>query len=169
MSPHLSERDFQRYLDQQATKKEVQQIDQHLTDCRNCQQELNLYQEIYHALQQEPDFELPVDFNRKVMSRLALEKRPSANHFYFENFLAILGIFTAAIFILYLYGLNPVFRIFSNLAPYLNHFWGMLSWMFPVIPDILKSGYAMAVLTILIVISLFENRILRKRDTYFLL
>lgn len=168
MSPHLSERDFQRYFDQQTTKKEVQQIDQHLTDCRSCQQELNLYQEIYHALRQEPDFELPVDFNRKVMSRVALEKRPSANHFYFENFLAILGIL-AAIFILYLYGLNPVFHIYSNLPPYLNHFRGMLSGMFPVIPDFLKSGYAMAALTILIVISLFENRILRKRDTYFLL
>jgi len=168
MSPHLSERDFQRYLDQLATKKEVQQINQHLTDCRSCRQELNLYREIYHALQLEPDFELPVDFNRKVISRLALEKRPSANHFYFENFLAILGIL-AAIFILYLYGLNPVFQIYSNLPPYLNHFWGMLSGMFPVIPDFLKSGYAMAALTILIVISLFENRILRKRDTYFLL
>jgi hypothetical protein len=169
MTTHLTERDFQRYLDQQVTKREKQQLDQHLATCRTCQQELSLYREIYHALQVEPDFKLSVDFNRKVISRLDLEKKPFPHHFYFENFLAILGILAAVIFIIYLYGLNPVFQIFSNLPPYLNHFWGMLQGMFPIIPDFLKSGYAMAALTILILLSLFENRILRKRDTYFLL
>jgi len=169
MSPHLNEGEFQKYLDQQMTGKEVQQIDQHLANCVNCQQELLLYQEIYQALQREPDFSLPADFNYKVMSRLTAEKKSFLQSFYIENFLAILGILAAIIFVINLYGFDQLFHIFSKLPPYLDHLWRMLRNIFPSMPAFVKSGYALAGLTLLIVITLFENSILRKRDSYFLL
>ena len=169
MSAHLSEQEFQKYLDQQTTSKEVQQIEQHLAECVNCQQELHIYQEIYQALQQEPDFSLPTDFTYKVTSRLSAEKKSFFPRFYFENFLASLGILTAGIFVINLYGSDQLYHIFSKLPVYLDHFWRMLSGIFPSIPAFVKSGYALAGLTLLLVITLFEKSILRKKDSYFLL
>jgi hypothetical protein len=169
MSAHLSEREFQQYLDQKATGKEVQQIEQHLANCTNCQQELHLYREMYRALQQEPDFSLPADFSYKVMSRLTADKKSFLQRFYFENFLVILGILAAVIFVINLYGFDQLFQIFTKLPLYLDNFWRMLRNIFPSIPAFIKSGYMLAGLTLLIVITLFENSILRKRDSYFLL
>jgi Putative zinc-finger len=169
MSLHLNEKELQRYLDKQTTEKETQLIEQHLAGCRNCRQELHFYREIYQALQQEPDFTLSAEFNQKVMSRLAPDNRPFIRSFYFENFLAILGILAAMVFAIQIYGLTPLFKIFSNLPPYFDHFWGMLRGISPAIPGFLKSGYALAGLTLLIVITVFENSVLKKRNHYFLL
>jgi hypothetical protein len=168
MSQHVSEIEFQKYLDHQLTQIKEQQIDQHLSECKNCRQQLLNYQKIYDALRQEPEFELPADFARTIMARLAIDKKSPLTHFYFENLLAILGILAAAIFIFDLSGFNPILHIFSSISPYLNYFWGILEGTFRSIPNFFRSSYTLTGLAILTVITLFEHAFLRNRNTHFL-
>jgi hypothetical protein len=168
MSQHLSEIEFQQYLDHQLTQAEAQQIERHLADCPDCRQQLINYQKIYDALRQEPEFELPVDFARNIMGRLSDNKKSPLTRFYFENLLVICGIATATIFIFNLYGFNPILHIVSIISPYLNYFWGALEGISQLMPDFFKSGYALTGLVILIVITFFEHTFLKNRRTHFL-
>ena len=68
ISDHLSDEQFQEYLDGVAAASEL--IERHLRDCPNCREALVVYKKLYTAIEQEPVPTLPIDFAEKIMARL---------------------------------------------------------------------------------------------------
>lgn len=161
---HLNEKDKQRYLDHQLTAEEEQKFNLHLINCQSCQQDLKYYQEIYHLLAQEPDFQLSPEFDRTVLSRLQLERKISQSTIHYDILMTILGCISAFGFIFYLYDFYSVIQTFSHFLLSLNHLWNMFKAVFTGIPDLFKSDYAVATLIILVTVSFFEEHFLRKQS-----
>ncbi len=168
MVSHLNENDIQRYLDHQLPAEEEQEFNHHLINCQSCQQEVKYYQEIYHFLAQEPDFQLSPEFERAVLSRLQQERKISHSTIHYDILMAILGGISAFGFIIYLYDFNSVIQTLSHFLPSLNHLWNMFKAVFTGIPGLFKSDYAIATLIILIALSFFEEHLLRKQSKSFL-
>ncbi len=98
---HLSDDQIQEYLD--GLSSEVTHI--HLEKCAACRENLKAYQNLYKHLQGDTPFELPSDFEDKVMSNIRGQSE-TANSGLLTFFLSLLGVAGAFFTIFYYYGLN---------------------------------------------------------------
>ncbi|MBN1465177.1 zf-HC2 domain-containing protein [candidate division KSB1 bacterium] len=67
MMNHLNDDTMQDYLDGNISAREREEVRQHLEECEQCRDLLASYQDVFAALEREPDFELPKNFTRKVI------------------------------------------------------------------------------------------------------
>ncbi|WP_405726358.1 anti-sigma factor family protein [Anaerotignum sp.] len=65
------------YLEQETTAEEAVRIEEHLKNCADCREELELQKEIMDSLQNIPDEELPDGFHASLMQKLQAEAAPN--------------------------------------------------------------------------------------------
>ena len=65
------------YLEKEITAEEAVKIEEHLKNCADCREELELQKEIMDSLQHIPDEELPDGFHAGLMQKLQAEATPN--------------------------------------------------------------------------------------------
>jgi hypothetical protein len=91
---HLTDKDFQDYLDGNRTQ-DTQFIEMHLYACTDCQTTFKEYQKLYAGLNEDKGFELSSNFAASVMSKIPVEPAGEHRFHYGDFFLMILGFLIA--------------------------------------------------------------------------
>lgn len=65
------------YLEKETTVEETVKIEEHLKNCADCREELELQKELMDSLQNIPDEELPAGYHTELMQKLRAEAAPN--------------------------------------------------------------------------------------------
>ena len=65
------------YLEKETTAEEAVKIEEHLKNCAECREELEMQKEIMDSLQSLPDEELPEGYHTELMQKLQAEAAPN--------------------------------------------------------------------------------------------
>lgn len=70
-----AEKYIMKYMDGEITKKEAEELNQHIQQCQNCKESFLFYDNMLQVFEQMPLYEAPKDFESNVMMQIqALEK-----------------------------------------------------------------------------------------------
>lgn len=70
MNKHLSEQQIQEYLDNNINHSKKQTIEEHLSECSSCREEIKHYKKLYAILENDIEDRLSKQFNLKVLARV---------------------------------------------------------------------------------------------------
>lgn len=112
---HLTEEEIQDYLDGNLSELTAD-LRLHLETCETCQGMLKQYRHLYTGLEEDPGFQLPKIFVKKLVSKLSTDQAkpflsPSA-----EIILIVVGVLLALGTTIFLVDLKPIAETMSRIA-----------------------------------------------------
>ncbi len=112
---HLTDEEIQNILDRNDSPESAI-LKNHLKECKICQNKLEEYQTLYSGLKKDPGFELPRNFKKSVISKLATEETGHSLFSSKEITLIAIGIFLALGATLYLVDLKSIAEVISRIT-----------------------------------------------------
>ena len=117
---HLTDEQFQDYLDGNLTGNDFALVEAHLDACEQCRDNLRQYRLLYERLGDDAGFSLPADFTATVVSRIEQESpetSPSRLWSAVPGFAFVLAIIGTLI---YFFGIPTHTRIDSSITPVID-------------------------------------------------
>ena len=112
---HLTDMEIQDYLDDNLPQEQSGIVQNHIENCRSCQNELKLYRNLYGGLKEEPAFSLSPNFAASIVSRIEVEQAGSFRLKLWYIFLSILGIGLALGTTFYFVDFAPLIKSMTSL------------------------------------------------------
>jgi hypothetical protein len=112
---HLSDDEIQEVLDKNKPHKSSD-IQIHLENCDLCREALKQYQNLYAALENDPDFKLPRNFARSVAAKLNLEPSSPFSFPMTEIIIIVAGVLLALAAAVYFVDMKPIVNAFSKIT-----------------------------------------------------
>jgi len=156
MSNHLTEEEFQDYLDKN-TRLSSRDIEEHINICGTCQKSLEVYRELYTALETDPFPALTEDFSAQIVSKISEPQESRWQLFESGSIIAffLFGIAASVYFVNPLPFLtNVVNNIIGNLGAYATKFLPEFNGSLPVF---------IVAIVILLLVEIIDKKLLRPR------
>jgi hypothetical protein len=120
---HLSDQDIQDYLDDPRGDLS-RRVAKHLEACAHCHTQLQQYQNLFSALNHEPELTQRFDFADAVMAKIMAGGEEA---FTLPIWLAFFGMIAGIATTLYLVGLEKAANFFATLRTYFSFDWHIFS------------------------------------------
>lgn len=113
MNKHLSEQHIQEYLDNNINHSKKQTIEEHLSECSSCREEIKRYKKLYAILENNIEHRLSTEFNVNVLNRIKNIpiKKPKTWIYYLPG---LFGFFVILGTSLYFSNLKPFVHVFEQ-------------------------------------------------------
>ena len=112
---HLTDDEIQEILDKKKPHQNSD-IQTHLEGCDVCRDALKQYQNLYTALDTDPEFKLPRDFARSVAAKLNLEPSSPFSFPMTEITIIVAGVLLALAAAVYFVDMKPILSAFSKIT-----------------------------------------------------